>query len=50
MSLFVCSLVALAATFTRPMECVSSLDPAQSRSIYDSHAVGLLYEMPLAID
>ncbi len=50
MSLYVCSFVALAATFTRPMERVSSLDPAQMRSIYDAHALGLLYEMPLAID
>ena len=50
MSLLLVSFIALAATFTRPMERVSSLDPAQSRSIYDSHAVGLLYEMPLAID
>ncbi len=50
MSLFVRSLFALAATFTRPMERVSSLDPAQMRSIYDAHALGLLYEMPLAID
>ncbi len=50
MSPFAVSFLALAATFSRPMERVSSLDPAQSRSIYDSHAVGLLYEMPLAID
>jgi len=42
--------LALAATFTRPLERVSSLDPAFARSIYDAHAVGLLYEMPLAID
>ena len=42
--------LALAATFTRPLERVSSLDHAQARSIYDAHAVGLLYEMPLAID
>ena len=39
-----------AATFSRPMERVTSLDPAQARSIYDAHAIGLLYEMPLAID
>ena len=40
----------LAAAFTRPMERVSSLDPARCQSIYDSHAVMLLYETPLAID
>ena len=50
MNLFAVSFFALAATFTRPMERVSSLDPAQSRSLYDAHAIGLLYEMPLAID
>ena len=50
MSPFAASFLALAATFTRPLERVSSLDPAQARSIYDAHAIGLLYEMPLAID
>lgn len=50
MTPFAVTFLALAATFTRPMERVSSLDPAQARSIYDAHAVGLLYEMPLAID
>lgn len=50
MLLFAFLSLALAATFTRPMERVSSLDPAQSRSVYDAHAIGLLYEMPLAID
>ena len=50
MLLFAFLPLVLAATFTRPMERVSSLDPAQARSLYDTHAVGLLYEMPLAID
>lgn len=40
----------LAATFTRPLERVSTIDPAASRSIYDAHAVQLVYEAPLAID
>ena len=47
---FAISLLVLAATFTRPLERVSSIDPVQSRSLYDAHAVGLLYETPLAID
>ena len=42
--------VLFAATFTRPLERVSSVDPAQSRSVYDAHAVGLVFETPLAID
>jgi len=42
--------VFLAATFTRTMERVSSMDPAQARSIYDSHAVQLVYEPPLEVD
>ena len=50
MLLFAFLPLVLAATFTRPLERVSSLDPAQARSLYDTHAVGLLYEMPLAID
>ena len=46
------SLAALvfAATFTRTMERVASMDPAMATSIYDSHAVQLVYEPPLAID
>jgi len=42
--------VVLAATFTRPMERVSTVDPAMARSVYDAHAVGLLYASPLAVD
>ena len=42
--------VLLAATFTRTMERVASMDPAQARAIYDSHAVQLVYEPPLEID
>ena len=40
----------MAATFTRPMERVSTMDPALARSIYDSHAISLVYETPLEID
>ena len=40
----------LAATFTRAMQPVNSLDPILSQSAYDSHAVQLIYETPLTID
>ena len=40
----------LAATFTRTMERVASMDPAMATSIYDSHAIQLVYEPPLDID
>ena len=40
----------LAATFTRPLERVSTMDPAMATSMYDSHAVQLVYEPPLEID
>ncbi len=40
----------LAATFTRPMERVHSIDPIQAQSIYDSSVVQLLYRTPLTID
>lgn len=42
--------VLLAATFTRPLERVSTLDPAMARSVYDSHAMHLIYETVLAVD
>lgn len=45
-----CAALLLAATFTRAMERVASMDPAQARSVYDSHAVQLVCEPPLAID
>ena len=50
MSLAAAVSLVLAAAFARPMERVVSLDPAQARSVYDAHAVGLLYETPLAVD
>ena len=40
----------LAASFTRTMERVSTMDPVQARSLYDAHAVGLVYETPLEVD
>ena len=40
----------LAATFTRPMERVVSMDPLLAQSIYDSHAIQLVYETPLEVD
>ena len=40
----------VAASFTRTMERVSTMDPVQTRSIYDAHAVGLVYERPLEVD
>jgi len=40
----------LAATFTRPMERVSTMDPAMAQSLYDAHAICLVYESPLAVD
>ena len=41
---------AFAATFSRPLERVSSMDPAKCQSVYDAHAVQLVYETPLAVD
>ena len=42
--------VLVAATFTRTLERVASMDPAMARSIYDSHAIQLVYEPPLEVD
>lgn len=42
--------IASAATFTRPMERVNSMDPIKAQSIYDSRAVGLVARPPLEID
>ena len=39
-----------AAVFTRPMERVSSMDPIEAQSVYDSKAVQLVYETPLTVD
>ncbi|HBO99238.1 MAG TPA: hypothetical protein DD637_05335 [Verrucomicrobia bacterium] len=40
----------LAATFTRTLERVNSMDPADAQAVYDSKAVQLVYETPLTID
>ena len=40
----------LVAVFTRPMERVSTMDPAMAQSVYDSRAVQLVYEPPLTVD
>ncbi|MCR5414195.1 MAG: hypothetical protein K6F50_05650 [Kiritimatiellae bacterium] len=40
----------LAATFTRAMERVGTLDPIKAQSAYDARAVMLVYETPLSID
>lgn len=39
-----------AATFTRSMERVSTMDPAQGRSVYDSRAQRLVYKSVLEVD
>ncbi|MBO7483011.1 MAG: hypothetical protein J6U17_03900 [Kiritimatiellae bacterium] len=42
--------LAVAATFTRPLERVVSTDPIMAQSVYDCHAVGLMYATPLEVD
>ncbi|MBQ0032922.1 MAG: hypothetical protein KBT68_08985 [bacterium] len=42
--------ILLAATFTRTLERVSTMDPAKTTTVYDAHAVQLVYETPLAVD
>ena len=42
--------VLVAATFTRTLERVATMDPAMATSVYDAHAVQLVYEPPLEID
>ena len=44
------AVVFLAATFTRTLERVSTMDPAMATTVYDSHAVQLVYETPLEVD
>ena len=39
-----------ASTFTRTLERVNSMDPADAQAVYDSKAVQLVYETPLNID
>ena len=40
----------LAATFTRPLERVTTLDPVMAQSAYDMRAVKLVYESVLSVD
>lgn len=42
--------IVLAATFTRAMERVNTVDPIKAQSAYDARAVMLLYETPLSVD
>lgn len=42
--------ICLAATFTRPLERVNSIDPIRAQAIYDSRAVCLYAETPLEVD
>ena len=42
--------VLVAAAFTRPLERVSTMDPAMAQSAYDARAIQLVYETPLSID
>lgn len=44
------ALILFSAVFTRPMERVSTMDPAMAQSVYDSRAVQLVYEPPLCVD
>jgi ABC-type transport system substrate-binding protein len=44
------ALAIIAAVFTRAMERVSTMDGAMARSVYDSRAIGLVYESPLSVD
>ena len=48
MTLAACILAA--ATFTRAMEQVKSMDPLQAQSVYDCAAVRLVYDTPLEVD
>lgn len=43
-------LVLLAAVFVRPLERVSTLDPALAQTAFDARAIQLVYETPLSID
>ena len=40
----------LSATFTRTLERVNSMNPADAQAVYDSKAIQLVYETPLNID
>lgn len=42
--------ISCAATFTRSLERVSTMDPAQGRSVYDARAQRLVYKSVLEVD
>ena len=42
--------ILLAATFTRPLERVATMDPAMAQSVYEARVVQLVYEPLLSID
>lgn len=44
------ALILIASSFVRPLERVSTMDPAAAQSAYDARAIQLVYETPLAID
>ncbi len=46
----VISVILFAVTLTRPMERVSSMEPSESRTVYDACATALCFETPLEID
>ena len=48
--MFVIAAMLAAAVFTRPMERVTTMDPAFAQAVYDASAVRLVYETPLEID
>ena len=48
--ILVASAAVVAAVFSRPMERVSTMDPPMAQSIYDSHAIMLVFESPLSVD
>lgn len=48
--MIVLSAILLAATYATPMERVSSMEPKDAQSAYDSYAIQLVYEPLLAID
>lgn len=44
------AVILLAATLTRPLERVSTLDPAFTQAVYDARACQLVYQPPLDVD
>ena len=50
MTLFATIPFLFAATFTRPLERVTTMDPAFAQAVYESRAIQLVYETPLTVD